>query len=81
LVDGVSVQGFTRQGPNPEAGSSFKSRWTVIGERPTLKAMSLIVSPLCRISTRRFVRRHPKPFPIPKEVWFNKPPTAETNDR
>jgi putative transposase len=26
----------------------------------------------------RFVRRHPKPFAIPKEVWINKP-TTEPN--
>ena len=27
----------------------------------------------------RFVRRHPKPFLIPKEVWINKPPTTQQN--
>ena len=27
----------------------------------------------------RFVRRHPKPFAVPKEVWINKPPTTEQN--
>jgi putative transposase len=25
----------------------------------------------------RFVRRHPTPFAIPKEVWINKPPTTD----
>lgn len=27
----------------------------------------------------RFVRRHPKPLPILKEVWINKPPSAPQN--
>lgn len=27
----------------------------------------------------RFVRRHPKPLEIPKEVWINKPPSTEQN--
>lgn len=38
-----------------------------------------VLSAAYRQHPERFVRKHPKPFEVPKEVWINKPPSPEEN--